>query len=88
MEIVDILNKEPISPWNNRIRFVHELRSPDHLIEDKHIASTLLSFLKDKSFSGVPIKKIAVYLIDFWNALYRLFPECISSPHQYTLMRR
>lgn len=88
MEIVDILNTESMSPWNNRIRYVHEPRIDEHLIEDKHIASTLLPLLRDKNFSGVPIKKIAVILIDYWNALYRIFPECISSPHRYTLMKR
>lgn len=88
MEIVDILNKEPISPWSNRIRYVHEPRNTDHIIEDKHFASTLLPLLRDKNFVGIPIKKIAMYMIDFWNALYRIFPECISSPHQYNLMRR
>lgn len=88
MEIVDILNKEPISPWNGRIRLVHEPRSPEHVIEDNHVASTILPLLKHKNFTGVPIKKIAINLIDYWNALYRLFPECVNSPREYTLMQR
>ena len=88
MEIVDILNNEPISPWNGRIRFVHEPRSTEHIIEDRQLASTILPLLKDENFSGLPIKKIDVYLIDYWNALYRLFPECVNSPREYTLMGR
>jgi DGQHR domain-containing protein len=88
MEIVDILNKEPISPWNGRIRYVHEPKTAEHVIADSQLASTILPLLKDDNFSGVPIKKIAVYLIDYWNALYRLFPECVNSPREYTLMRR
>jgi DGQHR domain-containing protein len=88
MEVVDILNKEPISPWNGRIRYVHEPRSTEHLIEDNQIASTILPMLRDKSFKGLPIKKIASLLIDYWNALYRLFPECVSNPTAYMLMRR
>ena len=88
MEIVDILNRELISPWNGRVRYVHEARSTEHVIEDSQLASTILPLLKDPNFTGVPIKKIAVYLIDYWNALYRLFPECVNSPSEYTLMGR
>lgn len=88
MEIVDILNSEPISPWNNRIRVVHEARLNNHLIEDNQYASTVLPLLKDRNFKGKPIKTIARYLIDYWNALYRLFPECFEHPKEYVLMNR
>lgn len=88
MEIVDILNSEPISPWNQRIRVVHEPKDSNHLIEDNQIASTVLPLLKDKNFKGKPIKTIARYLIDYWNALYGVFPACFDDPKEYLLMSR
>ncbi len=88
VEIVDLLNNEPMSPWNGRVRSVGEPRLSEHLIEDNQMSSTILPLLKDAKFKGMPIKEIAWYLVDFWNALYRLFPECFNSPRDYTLLKK
>jgi hypothetical protein len=33
------------------------------------------------------IKEIAWHLMDYWNALYRLYPECINSPSDFSMMK-
>jgi hypothetical protein len=44
--------------------------------------------LKEPVFKGMPIKEIAWHLMDYWNALYRLYPECVNSPTAFSMMRR
>ena len=88
IEIVDQLNKEPVSPWYGRIRFVGEPRHEEQVVNDNHASSSILPILKDPSFKGMPIKEIAWHLMDYWNAIYRLYPECINSPSLYSMMKR
>ncbi len=88
IEIVDQLNKEPVSPWYRRIRFVGEPRRAEQVVSDNHASSSILPVLKDPIFKGMPIKEIAWHLMDYWNALYRLYPECINSPSAFSMMRR
>jgi len=88
IEIVDLLNKEPVSPWYGRIRFVGDPRHEEHVVNDNHASSSILPILKDSSFKGLPIKEIAWHLLDYWNAIYRLYPECINSPSHYSMMKR
>ena len=88
VEIVDQLNKEPVSPWYRRIRFVGEPRRAEQVVSDNHASSSILPVLKDPIFKGMPIKEIAWHLMDYWNALYRLYPECINSPSAFSMMRR
>ncbi len=88
VEIVDQLNKEPVSPWYRRIRVVGEPRRAEQVVSDNHASSSILPVLKDPIFKGMPIKEITWHLMDYWNALYRLYPECINSPSAFSMMRR
>ena len=88
VEIVDQLNKEPVSPWYRRIRFVGEPRNEEQVVNDNQASSSILPILKDSGFKGMPIKEIAWHLMDYWNALYRLYPECINAPSAFSMMRR
>lgn len=36
----------------------------------------------------MPIKEIEWHLMDYWNAFYRLYPECINSPSNFSMMKR
>ncbi len=88
IEIVDVLNNEPMSPWNNRIRFVGEPKHIDHIVTDKRVSLTVLPLLEESAFKGMPINDIAWALIDFWNALYRIYPDCVNMPKKYSLMQK
>lgn len=88
MEIVDQLNKEPVSPWYRRIRFVGEPRREEQVVSDNIASSSILPVLRDPIFKGMPIKEIAWHLMDYWNALYRLYPECVISPSDFSMMKR
>ena len=36
----------------------------------------------------MPIKEIAYYLIDYWNALYNIYPECFTDAKEYFLLQK
>lgn len=36
----------------------------------------------------MPIKEIAYHLIDYWNALYNIYPECFTDPKGFSLLQR
>jgi len=88
IEIVDVLNKEPISPWYGRIREVGEPKHIDHIIEDKDLMPTVVEILNQPYFKNMPISEIADLLIDYWNALYNIYPECFTEPKGYSLLRK
>ena len=88
IEIVDILNKEPVSPWYGRIREVGEAKHMDHVINDGDMMSTITEILGQPYFKNMPIKDIAFYLIDYWNALYNIYPECFTDPKEYSLLQK
>ena len=88
IEIVDVLNKEPISPWYCRIREVGEPKHIDHVIEDKDLMPTVVEILNQPYFRNMPISEIADLLIDYWNALYNIYPECFTEPKSYSLLRK
>ena len=88
IEIVDILNKEPVSPWYGRIREVGEAKHMDHVINDGDMMSTITEILGQHYFKNMPIKDIAFFLIDYWNALYNIYPECFTDPKEYSLLQK
>ena len=88
IEIVDVLNKEPVSPWYDRIREVGEARHMDHIINDGDMMATIIEILNEKYFKNMPIKEIEFYLIDYWNALYNIYPECFTDAKAYSLLQR
>ena len=88
IEIVDQLNKEPVSPWYGRIRFVGEAMHEERVVNDNHASSSILPILKVPGFKGMPIKEIAWHLMDYWNTIYRFYTECINSPSLYSMTKR
>ncbi len=76
------------SPWYGRIRFVGEPRREEQVVNDYYASSSILPILKDSCFKGMTIKEIAWHLMDYWNALYGIYPECINSPSHYSMMKR
>ncbi|MFH1179389.1 MAG: DGQHR domain-containing protein [Candidatus Bathyarchaeota archaeon] len=86
IEIVDILNKDPVSPWYGRIREVGEARHMDHVIKDSDMMPTITEILNEHYFKNMPIKEIANLLIEYWNALYNIYPECFTDPDEFSLL--
>ncbi len=86
IEVIDVLNQEPVSPWFGRIREVGEQANPNHLVRDRDFMSSVLAILEQGYFKNMPIVEIAHYLIDYWNALYNLYPECFAEPRSYSLL--
>jgi hypothetical protein len=44
--------------------------------------------LGEHHFKNKPIKEIAYHLIDYWNALYNIYPECFTDPEGFSLLQR
>jgi DGQHR domain-containing protein len=88
IEIVDVLNKEPVSPWYGRIREVGEPKHMDHIIKDSDMIQSISLILGEHYFKNKPIKEIAYHLIDYWNALYNIYPECFTDPKGFSLLQR
>lgn len=88
VEIVDILNKDPVSPWYGKIREVGEAKQIDHIIKDREMVSSVVEILGEHYFKNMPIKSIAYLLIDYWNALYDIYPECFTAPKEFSMLQK
>jgi len=85
-EVVDILNQSPQSPWHGRIQIVGERRHENHIVSDSHLIRSVSNLLRENILKGMPVSEIARLLIDYWNAVYQLYPECFTDPSAYTLL--
>jgi DGQHR domain-containing protein len=88
IEIIDVLNKDPVSPWYGRIREVGEAKHMDHIINDSDMMPTITEILDERYFKNMPIKEIALLLIDYWNALYNIYPECFTDPNDFSMLQK
>ncbi len=88
IEIIDVLNKDPVSPWYGRIREVGEAKHMDHVINDSEMMPTITQILEERYFKNMPIKEIALLLIDYWNALYNIYPECFTDPDEFSMLQK
>ena len=50
--------------------------------------SIIAEILDERYFKNMPIKEIALLLIDFWNALYNIYPECFTDPNDFSLLQK
>jgi len=85
-EIVDYLNEDPRSPWCGRVRRVGEDRREEHIIHDKPLIRSVAEVLRERVFEGMPIRELADLLIDYWNAVSRVYPPAFEKPRTYTLL--
>ncbi|MCW4048154.1 MAG: DGQHR domain-containing protein [Candidatus Bathyarchaeota archaeon] len=85
-EIVDILNQTPTSPWHERIQVIGESKHENHIVTDSQLIRAILVILKETFFSEMPVSDFAKHLIDYWNAIYQLYPECFVDSSAYSLL--
>ncbi len=85
-EVVDYLCEDQRSPWHRRIRRVAEPRRDEHIIQDKAIIRSVAEVLKEKVFEGMRVSELADLLIDYWNAVARVYPASFEEPRSYTLL--
>ncbi|MBN2336636.1 DGQHR domain-containing protein [Candidatus Bathyarchaeota archaeon] len=85
-EVVDILNQSPRSPWHQRVQIVGEKRHEDHIVPDSLLIRSVADLLRENILKGMPVSEIGRLLIDYWNAVYQLYPECFTEPSAYTLL--
>jgi len=85
-EIVDYLNWDPRSPWRGRVRRVGEERREEHIIHDRPLIRSVAEVLRERVFEGMPVRELADLLIDYWNAVSKIYPEAFEKPHAYTLL--
>jgi len=85
-EVVDQLQSEPASPWHGRIHVVGEPSKEEYIASDSLFIKTLADVLREKVYEGVSTSEFSGLMIDYWNAVYQLYPECFTSPADYTLL--
>lgn len=85
-EVVDYLCEDQRSPWHRRIRRVSEPRREEHIIQDKAIIRSVAEVLKEKVFEGMRVSELADLLIDYWNAVARVYPASFEEPQSHTLL--
>lgn len=64
-EAVDCLNSEPRSPFYRRIRMVGQESDEKTIVPDKLFIASVAEILREKAFSGLPVRELADTLIDF-----------------------
>jgi len=85
-EVVDYLNGDPRSPWCGRVRRLGESRREEHIIHDKSLIRSVAEVLRERAFEGMPLRDLADLLIDFWNAVSKVYPGAFEAPRAYTLL--
>ena len=85
MEITNIINEDSRSVWRGRLQRVGEEREERHIAKAKSFAQSLQHIVKDRTFSNMDDRILAQLLIDYWNAIYELYPEAFVEPGQYTI---
>ena len=85
-ELVDYLNEDPRSPWRGRVRRVGEDRREEHIIHDKSLIRSVAEVLRERAFEGMPVRDLADLIIDFWNAVSKVYRGAFEKPRAYTLL--
>jgi len=85
-EVVDTLNAEPTSPWHGRVQVVGEPSREEHIVSDSLLIKTLADTLRERVFDGLSTREFSELIINYWNAVYQLYPECFTAPGDYTLL--
>jgi len=85
-EVVDYLNRDPRSPWRGRVRRIGEERREEHIIHDKPLIRSVAEILRERVFEGMPIRELADLLIDYWNAVSKIYPRAFEEPQAHTLL--
>jgi hypothetical protein len=65
---------------------VGEVREEEHVIHDRQMISSVADIFKEKVFEGMPIRELAGLLMDYWNAIEKLYPEPFEEHRAYTLL--
>jgi DGQHR domain-containing protein len=84
--IVDMLNENPRSPWQGRIRMVTEGRLNQHIVRDTLMIRVIAAILSKKECQKVPPGDMADLLVDYWYVISHLYPEAFENSRQYTLL--
>ena len=86
IKVVGILNQSPQGPLHDRIQIVGGRKHENHYISDSLLVRSTSNLLSENILKGMPVSDIAQLLIDYWNAVYQLYPECFTEPSAYTLL--
>lgn len=85
--IVDFLSEKDDSPFKGKIQYVGEEKQEYHLVRDFVLARFITKVVKEKAFAGISPEKLAELLVDYWNAIKDLYPNCFKKPDEYTLLK-
>ena len=91
--LVDFLRLDPNSPWYRKIQMPNELKkNKNHIITQTSMANSLVYILKNFSkdeiddISETP-KKLAIILINYWNALKCIYTQAFEIPQEHSLQK-
>jgi len=86
--IVDILRKDPNSPWYDKVQLPGERKQKHHVIKQRPLADSITYILKARpSFRRKKPEELANDLIKYWNAIKEIFPEAFENPKEYTIQK-
>jgi len=85
--IVDYLNMKETSPFKGRIREVGEpLKGELHVTSDGTMTRYIAEILKERIFQDMYDEELADLIIDYWNAIKELYPNCFENHREYVLL--
>jgi DGQHR domain-containing protein len=85
MEVTEMLNEDSRSVWRGKIQRYGEERHDEHIVTVKAFAQSLKYILKDRSFKDLSENIHAQYLMDYWQAIFEVYPEVLQNPNRYTI---
>lgn len=86
MAITKLINQDSRSVWRGKLQFVGEKFDKDmHIAKAKTFAESLKYIVKDRTFKDLDDAILSQLLIDYWTAIYELYPGAFHSSARSTL---
>ena len=88
-EITDYLDENDESPFYNKIVYLGEEPERGKVIEDSVLIRYISKLLSEAPFGQMLPEEVANLLIDYWNAIKELYPNCFDPQlkDNYTLLK-
>ncbi len=87
VEVIEILNTRPDSPWRGRIQPPNVRKQPSHTVREISFSTSLKPILKEWPYRTWRAQRVANILIEYWKAWQDLVPEAFSDAQDYVLLK-
>jgi len=85
--VIRELTRSTESPWFGRVQPPNEKKSPDHVVRELSMSTSLKPILTDPIATDLGTERIAQFLSNYWEAWRRVAPEAFAEPDAYVIQK-